>query len=168
MPILKIIFGLILLCLLSPLSFDVGFPVTLQSLLIVLIALNFRKKYAVLIIGLYLILGFAGLPVFANGSSGIEKIWGNTGGFLFGFLIAGFVLAYWNEQNRKKTFGQILFYFILGHFIILLFGFLRLGFADVDLWQIFKKLLPGLFLKIFLGSGFQFAIIRFFNKFFLD
>lgn len=41
----------------------------------------------------YLLLGFAGLPVFSGFQSGITALTGPTGGYLWGFLISG--LIYW-------------------------------------------------------------------------
>jgi biotin transport system substrate-specific component len=38
--------------------------------------------------GLFLLLGAFGLPVYAKGGAGIGVLFGNTGGFLFGYLLA--------------------------------------------------------------------------------
>jgi hypothetical protein len=38
---------------------------------------------------LYLVMGFAGLPVFTEGASGADKLLGATGGYLVGFVVAG-------------------------------------------------------------------------------
>ena len=42
--------------------------------------------------GLFLLLGAFGLPVYAKGGAGISVLFGNTGGFLFGYLLSA-VLA---------------------------------------------------------------------------
>ncbi|MCB9677628.1 MAG: biotin transporter BioY [Alphaproteobacteria bacterium] len=44
-------------------------------------------------VALYLALRFAGLPVFAGGTAGIEKLYGNTGGFLLAFLLGAALVA---------------------------------------------------------------------------
>ena len=51
-----------------------GVPITLQT-------------FAV---ALYLILGFVGVPVFTGMTAGIGKLFGYTGGFLYGFLFLAF------------------------------------------------------------------------------
>lgn len=42
-------------------------------------------------VGVYLLLGSLGLPVFANGAGGLGHFLGPTGGFLAGYLAAGLV-----------------------------------------------------------------------------
>ena len=42
---------------------------------------------------LYLLLGAFGLPVFAKGAAGIAVLFGNTGGFLFGYLLSALVVG---------------------------------------------------------------------------
>lgn len=63
-------------------------PFTLQTLMLVLIALILSPKEAVVAVGGYLLLGMVGLPVFAGFKGGIGVLFGPTGGFLVGFLAA--------------------------------------------------------------------------------
>jgi len=70
-------------------------PFTLQTLFILLAAVV-MKKYAVLPVALYVLLGICNLPVFHNGTAGIGVLLGPTGGYIIGFipaaLIAGLLL----------------------------------------------------------------------------
>lgn len=42
----------------------------------------------------YILIGILGAPVFADGSSGIDVLIGRTGGYLYGFIIAAWLSAY--------------------------------------------------------------------------
>lgn len=69
-------------------SFPVGtVPVTLQVFVVILVALLLPPRWAVSTIGIYLLLGALGAPVFASGRAGLGVLFGPTGGYLFGFLI---------------------------------------------------------------------------------
>ena len=69
-------------------------PVTLQTFAIVLAALVLPPRQAFAAVGVYLLAGAVGVPVFANGRAGLAVFAGPTGGFLAGFL-AGAPLAAW-------------------------------------------------------------------------
>jgi biotin transport system substrate-specific component len=69
-------------------------PLTLQVLVVVLIALTVPPGWAALAVGTYLIAGAVGLPVFSGFRGGLGVLFGPTGGYLFGFLI-GAVAASW-------------------------------------------------------------------------
>ena len=56
-------------------------PFTLQNFAIGLIATVFRPREAVLSVGLYLLLGAIGLPVFANGGAGFHVLVGPSAGY---------------------------------------------------------------------------------------
>lgn len=67
-------------------------PVTLQMLLVVVAALLLTPLQAAAAVGTYLLIGAAGIPVFAGGQGGLGVIAGPTGGYLVGFL-AGAVIG---------------------------------------------------------------------------
>jgi len=145
---------LVLFCLLAPikLMFASEIPVTLQSLLVVLTGLLLGARSGALLVSIYLILGALGLPIFANGSSGIEKFSGATAGFLFSFPIAAWCAGYCGARFEK--FYGVLLALGAGHVVILTLGFTWLGFA-IGFGGIFDKmvlLLPGLFVKVVGGS----------------
>jgi biotin transport system substrate-specific component len=84
-------------------------PFTLQTLF-VLLAGAVMKRYAVIPVSLYVILGALGLPLFHNGIAGIGVLLGPTGGYLMGFIFAALVtgLAY-ESQSRPIRIGGIVF-----------------------------------------------------------
>lgn len=63
-------------------------PVTLQVFVVVLASLLLRPGWAVAAMGVYLLMGAAGLPVFAGGLGGFGVLAGPTGGYLIGFAVA--------------------------------------------------------------------------------
>jgi biotin transport system substrate-specific component len=69
-------------------------PLTLQTLVLVLIALTQRPARAALTVGAYLAVGLVGLPVFSGMRGGFGVLLGPTGGYLIGFL-AGACAGAW-------------------------------------------------------------------------
>lgn len=63
-------------------------PVTLQTVFVLLAGLLLSPGWAAASMALYLGLGAAGLPVFAQGQSGLAALLGPTGGFLLAFPFA--------------------------------------------------------------------------------
>lgn len=63
-----------------------GVPVTLQTFAVSLCGYVLGARRGTLCVALYLLLGIIGLPVFTGMTAGIGRIFGFTGGFLYGFL----------------------------------------------------------------------------------
>lgn len=68
-------------------------PLTGQTFGVLLVAgaLGFRRGVAAT--ALYLAIGGLGLPVFAEGAHGTEILFGVTGGYLFGFVLASAIIG---------------------------------------------------------------------------
>jgi len=73
-------------------------PLTLQTLFVLLAAAAMRR-YAVVPVTLYLLLGTLGLPLFHNGVAGIGALLGPTGGYLAGFIPATLIAGTGFEQQ---------------------------------------------------------------------
>ena len=63
-------------------------PLTLQSLVVLVLGAAYGPRLGGLTVLLYLVAGLCGLPVFAGGGHGPASFQGPTGGFLIGFLLA--------------------------------------------------------------------------------
>jgi biotin transport system substrate-specific component len=63
-------------------------PIVLQNLFVFLSGLLLGPRWGVASIGVYLMAGALGLPVFAGGVGGIGRFAGPTGGYLLGYLPA--------------------------------------------------------------------------------
>ncbi len=74
---------------------------TMQTFGILLALGILGGKWGTVSIGLYLLLGLVGMPVFSGFQSGFAALAGPTGGFLWGFLVSGFV--YWAAEG----FGRL-------------------------------------------------------------
>ena len=159
---IRIIGAILTIALAAQITFDIGdIPITGQTLAILSWSFFLKEKEAMLALGIYLIAGICGAPIFADGSYGLDKLFGGSGGYLIGFLVAAFIVS--NLQNRfnPTTFLSILGCTILGTVVILLFGIGRLislyGFEKgieyglIPFWK-------GAILKILIGSFVVWAI----------
>ena len=125
-------------------------PLTLQTLF-VLLAGAVMKRYAVIPVSLYVLLGALGLPVFHTGVAGIGILLGPTGGYLVGFIFAALVvgLAYEHESVTIQVTGLL-----AGTVIIYIFGVawlmysLTLGFIPAVLSGVLP-FIPGDVIKIY-------------------
>jgi biotin transport system substrate-specific component len=79
-------------------------PLTLQTLFILLSG-AIMKRYAIIPVFLYVVLGALGLPVFHTGATGFGILLGPTGGYLAGFVIAALVVGLFYEC--KSTLMKI-------------------------------------------------------------
>ena len=77
-------------------------PIVLQSLFILLSGLLLGSTWGVAGVGIYLLAGALGLPVFAGGAGGIGRFLGPTGGYLLGFLPAVYVIGLISEQKKQS------------------------------------------------------------------
>lgn len=110
-------------------------PQTAQTLAVVLIGGLLGPLRGPLAVTLYLILGAAGLPIFADGGSGFEALTGPTAGFLFGFvaaaLLVGCLVEWHNRQGSIHGRWYQLSWFTLAaicaHALILGLGWSRLA-----------------------------------------
>ena len=83
-----------------------GVPITLQTFAVALCGYCLGKKNGTLCVALYLILGFVGVPVFTGMTAGIGKLFGYTGGFLYGFLFLAFFCGL-GSQLKNHTVGVL-------------------------------------------------------------
>jgi len=76
-------------------------PVSMQPFFIFLAGYLLGPRRAVLAMGLYLLAGVVGLPVFAGGKSGLGYLLGPTGGYLIGFLGTAFICGLARDRAGK-------------------------------------------------------------------
>ena len=80
---------------------------SIHTVVVNLIGLILNRKDAALAILSYLIMGFCGLTVFSAGTAGPAKLFGPTGGFYFGFLIAVIVISILKRNNKFSSYFLI-------------------------------------------------------------
>jgi biotin transport system substrate-specific component len=76
-------------------------PVTLQVFFVLLAGSMLKSKWGSLSMIVYTLLGVAGLPVFSGGSSGLGVLFGPTGGYIFGFIAAAFLIGKLAERAER-------------------------------------------------------------------
>lgn len=109
----------------AQLVIPVGFspvPITGTTFGVLLTAAALGPGRAVLAQGLYLFLGAAGLPFFAEASSGWEVIFGATGGYIVGFVAAGGVVGAMARRGFDRNVAGTAAMFVVGSAIIYAFG----------------------------------------------
>ena len=102
-------------------------PMTMQTFVVLFLGLSFGYKISLATVGLYLLEGIAGLPVFSNSpEKGVGLIYftGPTMGYLVGFLVASFLSAF---INIKDNFFIIFLKLSLSVSTIYILGILWLG-----------------------------------------
>ena len=86
-------------CILAPFSIPIGpVPISLTNLAIYFALYILGMKEGTISYLIYLLIGLIGVPVFSGFTSGPEKLFGPTGGYLIGFIpmavIAGIIFCY--------------------------------------------------------------------------
>ena len=111
-----------LLCVCAWLSFPLGdTAITLQTFGVFLSLGTLGGRRGTAAIGVYLLLGAVGLPVFSGFRGGLGTLLGTTGGYLTGFLLTGLLYwaatALWGERRTVQLTALI-----LGLLLCYLFG----------------------------------------------
>ena len=102
-------------------------PMTMQTFVVLLLGVSLGYKIALATVGLYLLEGILGLPVFSNSPEkgiGIVYFTGPTMGYLIGFLFASFFAGY---LNFRTNIFLIFLKLIFSVSFIYIFGIIWLG-----------------------------------------
>jgi biotin transport system substrate-specific component len=83
-------------------------PIVLQNMFVLLAAILLGPVWGTACVAVYLMIGFAGLPVFAGGTSGIGKLVGPTGGYLLGYLPCAAAAGALSRLFGKNLPGDII------------------------------------------------------------
>ncbi len=78
-------------------------PITLQTLAVMLAGLCLGAWRGAAAVALYLVVGIAGLPVFAGGKAGIGAFVGPTGGYLVAFIVSAFLIGLATSWVLRST-----------------------------------------------------------------
>ena len=135
-------------------------PMTMQTFVVLFLGLSFGYKIGLATVGLYLLEGIFGLPVFSNSPErgiGLTYFMGPTMGYLIGFLSACYLASYINSKDNlleiiaKLTFAVSTIYLFGILWLGTLIGWdkpvFSLGVAPFLLAEIFKVLLLALIVK---------------------
>ena len=135
-------------------------PMTMQTLVVLLIGICFGWKLGIATISLYIFEGVIGLPVFSGTPEkgmGIVYFTGPTMGYLIGFIVAGFLAGKFIYDNSyiktflKLTFATSFIYMLGMLWLGTLIGWdkpiFKLGAQPFLLAEIFKVLIATLLIN---------------------
>jgi biotin transport system substrate-specific component len=99
-------------------------PITGQTLGVLLVGASLGALRGGASLMLYLAEGAVGLPFFAEGNSGTEFLGfsGASGGYLWGFVIAAFVVGLLAEKGWDRSLGSAIGAMVVAEIIIFTFG----------------------------------------------
>ena len=83
-------------------------PIVLQNLFVLLTGLLLGPRWGTASVGIYLLAGALGLPVFAGGVGGIGRFAGPTGGYLLGFVPAVYVIGLISKKAGERMIFDVI------------------------------------------------------------
>ena len=101
-------------------------PVTGQTLGVLILGTAYGSTLGFTTFALYILVGIAGAPVFADGGYGLDRIVGATGGYLVGMLVATFVLGQLARFRLDQKFLTALPSMLIGTITTFSFGLIWL------------------------------------------
>lgn len=105
-------------------------PITGQTFGVLLVAVLLGSRRGALALGLYLLEGAAGLPVFSPlGMPGPARFFGPTAGFLLAYPVAAFMTGWLVERGAVKNFFRLAASLVAGDAVIFIGGCAWLGAA---------------------------------------
>jgi biotin transport system substrate-specific component len=104
-------------------------PMTLQTLAVLALGAAFGLRLATATVALYLAEGLVGLPVFAGVGAGPGYMFGPTGGYLAGFLVAAAFVGALTDRGLTRSVTGLALVMSLAHVAIFACGFAWLALA---------------------------------------
>ncbi|MEN9714715.1 MAG: hypothetical protein RJA35_182 [Actinomycetota bacterium] len=122
--IVLVVAGAALTALAAQLQIQVpGMPVpfTFQTLAVLLTGAALGSVRGMLSMALYAVAGLF-LPVFSGGAHGLNVLLGATGGYIFGFILAGFVVGKLAELNWSSNVLKMAASYVVGSAVVYAVG----------------------------------------------
>ena len=157
-----VVVGILLVALLAQTRFflpDNPVPITLQGFGVLMLGGVLGWRLGLLAATGYYLVGMVGLPVFANGSEGVDYvIHGVTGGYLLGFIVSAGVIGFLSQRGWNR--GRSLWPMLIGSLLIYAPAMIWLSVFDFS-WPAEGKLLssalypflPGDILKLMAAAA---------------
>jgi biotin transport system substrate-specific component len=133
-------------------------PITGQTFAVVLVGASLGATRGTSSLLLYLLLGMAGAPIYADQQSGWDVVSGPTGGYIVGFVLAAALTGYLAERRWDRKVSTAIAAMLTGNVLIYLVG---LPWLAVDLGTNLEKTLefglypfvPGDVFKLYLAAA---------------
>jgi biotin transport system substrate-specific component len=132
-----VVSGALLTALFAQISIDVPpspVPITGQTLAVGLVGATLGARRGASSLGLYAVLGLF-LPFYADGESGWDVIWGASGGYIIGFIVAAGVIGWLAEHGADRHVLLAFLAFVAGQLVIFAFGLVGLKIAVGESWD---------------------------------
>ena len=147
--------GAVLIAICSWIIIPTEIPFTLQTFAVFFILMLLGGERGTVSILIYILLGGVGVPVFAGFKGGIGVLLGNTGGYIWGFIIIGLIYILFTRVFRKKNIFIKITALVIGLAICYAFGtawyvfiYIRdsgaIGLLTVLGWCVFPFIIPDL------------------------
>jgi biotin transport system substrate-specific component len=133
-------------------------PLTGQTFAVLLVGSSLGAIRGAASLTLYLWLGVAGAPIYADGRHGWAVLTGATGGYIVGFVLAAAVIGYLAQRGWDRRFSSAVGAMLTGNVIIYAVGLPWLAAVlDTNLEHTLEsglyKFVPGDLLKLYLAAA---------------
>ncbi len=154
--ILLILSGSIFIAMSAQIAIGGPVPFTMQTFAVLLTGALFGARLGCVSVGLYLLEGLAGWPVFSYWRSGWPMFLGYSGGYLVGFLAAAYIVGFLAQRGWDRRVSTTILAMIIGNLIIYSFGlfwFCHLAGFRTALTSGLLLFIPGDIIKIVLAAA---------------
>lgn len=117
-------------------------PITLQTFFVIMAGAVLGKRLGLLSQSSYLLIGIFGLPVFTGGLFGFARLFGPTGGYLVGFILAAYLIGRLLGDRQNASYLEIAAVMLIGDIVLFAFGTVWLG--EVMRLTLFQATLLGI------------------------
>jgi len=127
--VLLVCAGAAFVALCAQVSFHLGFtpvPITLQTFAVLLVGTAYGAARGTASLLLYMLVGIAGAPVYADQKHGWDVFVGSTGGYIVGFVVAAALVGWLAERGWDRRFSTSVSVMLTGTVVIYAFGLLWL------------------------------------------
>lgn len=127
--LLKTVIGANVVALLAQLAIPQpwGVAISAGSLGVMVMGFALGRKAAIAALTLYVLEGAAGLPVFANGRSGLSVLMGPSGGYLFGYIAMAGILGWATDKGALQSAVKSVAAALAGVAVLYAFGMAQLS-----------------------------------------
>ncbi|MDG4658265.1 biotin transporter BioY [Ectobacillus antri] len=110
-----------------------GIPLSMQPFFAILAGLLLGSRVGALSMTVYMLVGIAGAPVFAQFSAGIDTVLGMSGGFILSYIVVAYVTGKIVESKVIPTFSTFLISSLVGIALIYVIG-TNYMYAAANVW----------------------------------
>lgn len=97
-------------------------PITGQTLAVLLVGGSLGAVRGSLSMVLYILIGSVGVPVFSEASSGVDVVFGATGGYMIGFILAAALTGWLAARSWDRRFLGGMVSYLAGSALVFVVG----------------------------------------------